>query len=122
MINLIKDKVFDEKQKELSNDLLQKIVEKRGLWKRQVRRCFEIWRLAHVDIGDPASYKEYRVYVKKRLIRQNREHLELYEKGEDRKAELHNMYETLENEYFKIIDKIRGQLPTLTNSEKTSQK
>lgn len=116
MINLINDKVFDKSQEELPKELLKQIIEKRGLWKRQVRRCFEIWRLAFLNIGDPIHYKEYRVYVKKRLVAQNREHLELFEKGTERKAELHKMYESLEDEYFQILDKIRfNQMPVVSS-------
>jgi len=112
MMNLLDDKVFSPSDKTLSRDTLQQIIEKRRLWKNQVRRCFEIYRLGHVNISDSEEYKEYRFYVKRRLISQNREHLELYEKGEERKAELHRMYQELEQEYFQIIDKVRRQCST----------
>lgn len=112
MMNLLEDKVFQPTDKTLSRDTLQQIIEKRRLWKNQVRRCFEIYRLAHVKMSDAEDYKDYRFYVKRRLISQNREHLELFEKGEDRKAELHRMYQELEKEYFQIIDKVRTQCPS----------
>lgn len=109
LMNLIEDNVFNTSQKELSKELLNQIIEKRRLWKRQIRRCFEIFRLSNTNKFNEQEYKEYRVYVKKRLVSQNREHLELFEKGDDRKAELHRMYTELETQYQQIIDKLKQQ-------------
>ena len=109
LMNLLEDKVFDPKEPYLSKETLNKVILTRRLWKRQVRRCFEIFRLAHITVNDVAEYRVYQIYVKKRLVAQNREQLELFEKGDERKAELHRIYEELEKEYFQIIDKIRLQ-------------
>lgn len=74
----------------------------------QVRRCYEALRLAHVDRGDAEAYKAYRIDVKRRL---NKKHcVELtadYDTGAHRKQRLQEIYEGVERDYDRLIERLR---------------
>lgn len=107
MLNLIEDEAFTPEQNRLQKNQINKIIEKRRLWKHQIRRCFEIYRLHQIQkTNKEDDMDDFRIYVKKRILRQNREHLELFEQGPERKAELNTMYNTLIAQYREIIMKI----------------
>lgn len=106
---LLEDKAFSPDMKEISSELVDHIVKAHRLWKKQIRRCFEIYRLRHTNRSDEEEYREYRLYVKRRLIHENREHLEAFEAGDDRKKELHRLYTVLEAQYSALLEKLALQ-------------
>lgn len=97
--------------------------QKLKLSKKQARRVWEILRLRATDKGNVDQYREYRLWVKSRLNepyqRQKRDmaklvaHLSPVEVAtmkppseEEQKAYLHEAYKLLEEDYFKVIEKL----------------
>jgi histone acetyltransferase 1 len=75
---------------------------------KQVRRCYEIFKLAQTDIRQPRLYEAYRLEVKRRLYVEHEELLSVnWKAGEERKQRLHQMYTQLEQHYHEIIKKAR---------------
>jgi histone acetyltransferase 1 len=72
--------------------------------KVQARRCLEIHQLIFVDRDDDAAYKQYRLWVKRRL---HAEYLEILDgfPDKDRKARLAEIYEDYEREYSKCVSR-----------------
>lgn len=92
---------------------------------KQVRTVYEILRLNATNINDPDEYKEYRLCVKKRLNiphQKQKEDLKKMEKRgiditassatvpttEDRICQLKEEYEAHEEEYFRIINRLKA--------------
>lgn len=106
MINLLEDKAFDGCEEELPVERFQQIVAKRRLWKNQIIRCHEIYRVIKMNDADLERSKKFRLDVKKRLFLENRETLDGFESPAEKVKELHTMYTTLLADYRVIIHKL----------------
>ena len=74
---------------------------------RQVRRCYEIFKLAQTDVRQSRQYELYRQEVKRRLYCEREEQLCTSAKGMERKELLHRWYMELEQHYLQVIKKAR---------------
>ena len=76
---------------------------------RQVRRCYEIFKLSQTDTraAHSKAYNEYRLEVKLRLYGEREEWLCVSASGEERKELLHELYQHLEQHYLAVIKKAR---------------
>ena len=76
---------------------------------RQVRRCYEIFKLSQTDTRGAHSrpYHEYRLEVKQRLYVEKEEWLCVSASGQERKELLHELYQQLEQHYLAVIKKAR---------------
>jgi histone acetyltransferase 1 len=69
----------------------------------QVRRCFDVAKLATIEFDDEEDYKAFRLAVKERLYKANREELDiLVSREQDRKKRLHEMYRAVEKTYLEL--------------------
>lgn len=76
--------------------------------KCQVHRVFEILRLASIDPKNDTEMKSFRLFVKKRLMKSNKEELAIFHNdSEGRKKMLQEMYDELEGKYKDILRKAR---------------
>jgi GNAT superfamily N-acetyltransferase len=73
--------------------------------KTQARRCLEIHELTFVDRDDETIYKQYRLWVKRRLHDEFVEVLDAFS-GDERKAKLGEIYEDYETEYLQVVDRL----------------
>merc|ERR1712188_63148 len=110
---LYEDRAFPPNTLELPASCYKAIKKKRKLWKKQIRRCFEVYRFSQLDVSDELAYKEFRLWIKRRLIMENAEFLESFAPGDERKAKLHELYEELENEYRSLINKLAAAMPAI---------
>lgn len=94
------DKDEEETVSKLRKDLL--------LTAGQAKRCLEAHQLRFVDRQDEAQYKKYRLWVKRRLFKDNYEVLHTYDK-EERKQKLSDIYEDFEKEYLTAIVRLQGK-------------
>ena len=76
---------------------------------RQVRRCYEIFKLSQTDTrgANSRAYHEYTVEVKQRLYVEKEEWLCVSASGQERKDLLHELYQQLEQHYLAVIKKAR---------------
>ena len=72
---------------------------------RQAVRCFEILKLSSVNKEDNDRYKSYRLFVKKRLYRENMCYLKT-KKPDQLKLWLANCYNTLEQKYEAVLSSV----------------
>lgn len=77
----------------------------------QARRCLEVHQLKYIDLENDDEYKGYRLWVKRRLFKENYEVLDSFDK-EERKVKLKEIYEGLENEYKGSIVRLKGRKPS----------
>ena len=75
----------------------------------QAKRCLEVHQLRHTDKEDEDSYKKYRLWVKRRLFKENLEVLDQYD-TEERKKKLGEIFEDYEKEYTEAIKRINARL------------
>ena len=76
---------------------------------RQVRRCYEIFKLSQTDTRGANSrpHHDYMLEVKQRLYVEKEEWLCVSASGQERKELLHEMYQQLEQHYLAVIKKAR---------------
>ena len=74
---------------------------------KQVRRCYEIFKLSQTDVRQSRQYDQYRLEVKRRLYVEREEALCTAASGEERKEMLHDMYAELEQHYLAVVRKAR---------------
>lgn len=74
----------------------------------QAKRCLEVHQLRFVDREDATQYKKYRLWVKRRLFKDNYEVLHVFEK-EERKQKLGDIYEDFEKEYLTDVVRLQGK-------------
>lgn len=72
----------------------------------QAKRCLEVHQLRHVDRDDKDQYKKYRLWVKRRLFKDNYEILHNFDK-EERKKKLQELYDDYEKEYLRAITRLQ---------------
>lgn len=65
----------------------------------------ELFRLSRLDPSDEVAFKPYRISVKQRLARVNREELSVIAPI-DRKARLQLFFEELEKEYQRVLNRL----------------
>lgn len=104
------DNAFASCGDSLTKECAAAIKKNRKLWKNQIRRCFEIYRLSRTNTANPSEYKAYRLWVKRRLLLEHQEYLDGFAAGEERKRKLHDLYTELEGEYRALINKLASQL------------
>lgn len=109
------EKGFLQKEKELEEGLEEDLVSKLRthllLTVGQAKRSLEVHQLKFVDRENEEQYKKYRLWVKRRLFKENYEVLHCYDK-EERKQKLSEIYEDLEKEYLTSIIHLKGRRDT----------
>lgn len=75
----------------------------------QARRCLEVHQLRFVDREDEEAYKKYRLWVKRRLMKDNFEEMNQFEPDE-RKEKLAQLYEDYESEYLVAVRRIEASV------------
>ncbi|GME72137.1 unnamed protein product [Ambrosiozyma monospora] len=80
--------------------------------KRQFERCVEMSLLhalnkkTYVDISN-LDTKQIRLQIKKRIYLKNRDALEEIPDESERKSKLHDAYERLQEDYIRILEKVK---------------
>ncbi|KAJ3276517.1 histone acetyltransferase 1 [Terramyces sp. JEL0728] len=92
----------DVTPKSFARNDLKGLMKQFHLCERQAIRCVEILFLKRVDRWDARQVKQYRIFVKKRLYKKNKEVLEGMEFG-DRLNALEQTYDKIEQDYREII-------------------
>jgi hypothetical protein len=77
------------------------------LFQDQIRILHEIFLLKNTNLNNDESAKNYRLFVKKRLYKKYQDILSGIEDKEEKKKELHKMYEEVESEYKSVISKLK---------------
>lgn len=90
---------------ERESEILSSLREKLLLTAGQARRCLEVHQLRHTRRDDEEAYREYRLWVKRRLFKENFEILEKYSKDE-RKVKLAEIYDEYEQEYAQAVARL----------------
>ena len=57
LTNIIQDKSFPDDLERLTPQVIDAIQQKRRLWKKQIQRCFEIFRYMRLDLSDQEAVK-----------------------------------------------------------------
>lgn len=70
----------------------------------QAKRCLEVHQLKYTDRENEEKYKKYRLWVKRRLFKENYEVLDNFDK-EERKVKLAEIYEDYEKEYLEALSR-----------------
>lgn len=74
----------------------------------QVRRCYEILKLAQINMKDERTYTQYRLEIKRRLFVENEHSLSVNtHSAAERKSELAELYSAIEQHYLTVIRKAR---------------
>lgn len=71
----------------------------------QAKRCLEVHQLKYTERDDESEYKQYRLWVKRRLFKENYEVLDNYDK-EERKTKLAEIYQDYEEEYLAALARL----------------
>lgn len=71
----------------------------------QAKRCLEVHQLKYTNREDDEKYKKYRLWVKRRLYKENYEVLDNFDK-EERKVKLAEIYEDYEKEYALALSRL----------------
>jgi len=78
----------------------------------QIRRCYEIFKSASVDMNNENQYTDYRLEVKARLNVLYAEDLSVASHDiAERKRRLHNLYKQLERNYLDLYARHAAQFP-----------
>lgn len=80
----------------------------------QARRCLEIHQLRFVNRENEPEYKKYRLWVKRRLMKDNYEEMTQFEPDE-RKEKLAQLYEDYESEYLVSVRRIEASVNSLND-------
>ncbi|GLE05255.1 hypothetical protein PINS_up014255 [Pythium insidiosum] len=86
---------------------IQAVQEELKLTQRQVQRCYELFKLSHIDRNDENAHKQFRLEVKKRLFKLHAEDLEGMGSSERRKAFLDVEYRQLEAWYDELLGRLK---------------
>lgn len=97
--------------KEQEEEVITKLRKDLALTVGQAKRCLEVHQLRHINRDDDDQYKKYRLWVKRRLFKENYEILDNFDK-EERKVKLAEIYDGLEKEYFESIMRLKGRQPS----------
>lgn len=98
----------EDKDIERADDtsLVAKLHKELYITKAQARRALEVHRLRFVDKSDKDSYRDYRLWVKRRLYSEYEEVLDAF-RGAERKAKLAEIYDDFEKEYLHTVSRLR---------------
>lgn len=92
------------------SQLVQLLKDHLLLTSAQAKRCLEVHQLRHVDKADEKAYRRYRLWVKRRLYKENVEVLDQYE-AQEKKDKLAEIYEDYEKEYSQSTQRIHARVP-----------
>lgn len=95
------------------SELVEKLRTSLLLTLGQAKRCLEVHQLRHTDKDNEDSYKKYRLWVKRRLFKENLEVLDQYD-TEERKKKLAEIFEDYEKEYTEAIKRINARLERMS--------
>lgn len=98
-------------EKEREEEVVAKLRKELMLTSGQARRCLEVHQLRYIDRQEEEQYKSYRLWVKRRLFKENYEILDNFDK-EERKIKLAEIYDGLEKEYSDSIMRLKGRQPS----------
>lgn len=97
--------------KEQEEEIIARLRKELALTVGQAKRCLEVHQLRHINRDDEEQYKKYRLWVKRRLFKENYEILDNFDK-EERKVKLAEIYDGLEKEYLESITRLKGRQPS----------
>lgn len=80
----------------------------------QARRCLEIHQLRFVNRENEAEYKKYRLWVKRRLMKDNYDEMNQLE-SDERKEKLAQLYEDYESEYLVSVRRIEASVNNIND-------
>eukprot|EP01027_Heterolobosea_sp_BB2_P021489 GEZU01030902.1.p1 GENE.GEZU01030902.1~~GEZU01030902.1.p1 ORF type:complete len:148 (+),score=69.47 GEZU01030902.1:328-771(+) len=106
--NCIKGGYFTKNEKgvvEMTPELMKKIRDELKITKKQIRKCYEAYKLHTVDRSNEEQYKQYRLEVKRRLFRVHEEDLHFITDADERKKKLAEVYNAQEKYYAKLYAK-----------------
>ncbi|KAJ2841929.1 histone acetyltransferase 1, partial [Coemansia erecta] len=103
---LLKHNAFEGLRAPVALADVKKLGAKYKLARRQITRCLEIALLRQLDlVRDPEGYREYRLFVKRRIYAQNADQMAGMD-ADEKKQRVRDAYAAVEEDYHRIIASI----------------
>jgi len=94
--------------KALDSKMINDIRAALKLNKEQIKHCHEIFQFMNTKLADEEQYKQFRLSVKRRLMKKYQDPLSAFESKDEKKKELDKYYREVEEEYKSIVGKLRS--------------
>ncbi|KAK9455397.1 acyl-CoA N-acyltransferase [Dipodascopsis uninucleata] len=115
-LGIWQDKGFGEAP--VSKQWIQFAQQKTKLMDRQFLRCMEMALLRKLNKSNKTKYRNYRLQVKKRLYKHNKEALKDLDKYE-KISRLDDTYRSVEDDYYRLLEEVPSSDTVATSSDKS---